>query len=65
MSCSVSNITKVGGVNRNAALGVHSFPFITSRIAYVTIKITRETTNTMLIIFPISPCKCVCIALEI
>ena len=45
-------------------LGVHSSAFITSRIAYVTIKIMRETTKTILIIIPVSSCKCVCIALE-
>ena len=58
MSCSVSHIAKVGGVKRNAAwcsfIRVHN---VTDCLLH---NYARDNQD-----FPVSPCKCVCIALEI
>ena len=64
MSYSVSHIAKVGGVNRNAAwcsfVPVHNVAdCLRHNQNYA--RDNQEQGD----IFPVTPCKCVCIALEI
>ena len=63
MFCSVSHIAKVGGVNRNAAccsfVPVHNVADCL-RHNQNDARDNQEQGD----IFPVSPCKCVCIALE-
>ena len=64
VSCSVSHIGKVGGVNRNAAwcsfVRVHNVAYCLRHNQNYA-RDNQEQGD----IFPVSPCKCVCIALEI